>query len=242
MLFLCNFNFSKLPLKLPRYYKECLIAWARLNNCNPSSLDQIANQIIWNNRYICVNDKSVFNQRLFSKGFCKVEDLFKFVCIEPRITELQLNMINLLYLKGLYHSLLPEWKKIMTNNASAALLKTTPFNAVEYPEAELLSSKKIYKLLILKISKPPTAKRKFADQYAFDEFSPDWGTIYSIPFECAFDTKSREFQYKVLNRILPFNDFLFKIGKSESPLCNFCYKREENMRHLFFQCSFIQHF
>ena len=86
------------------------------------------------------------------------------------------------------------------------------------------------------------AKRKFADQYAFDEFSPDWGTIYSIPFECAIDTKSREFQYKVLNRILPFNDFLFKIGKSESPLCTFCHKTEENMRHLFFQCSFVQHF
>ena len=139
VLFLCNFNFSKLPLKLARYYKEWLIAWARLNNCSPSSLDQIANQIIWNNRYICVNDKSVFNQRLFSKGFCKVGDLFKFVCIEPRITELQLNMIDLLYLKGLYYSLLPEWKNIMTNNASAVLLKTTPFNALEYPEAELLS-------------------------------------------------------------------------------------------------------
>ena len=82
--------------------------------------------------------------------------------------------------------------------------------------------------------KPSTAKRKFADQYAFDEFSPDWRTIYSIPFECAIDTKSRKKQYKVFNRILPFNDFLFKIGKSESSLCTFCHITEENMRHLFF--------
>ena len=114
-----------------------------------------------------MNHKSVFNQRLFSKGFCKVGDLFTLVCIEPRITELQLNMIDLLYLKGLYHSLLPEWKKIMTNNASAVLLKTTPFNAVEYPEAELLSSKKIYKLLISKISKPPTAKKEICRSICF---------------------------------------------------------------------------
>ena len=74
VLFLCNFNFSKLPLELPRYYQECLIAWALLNNSNPCSIDARANQIIWNKRHICVNDKSVVNQRLLSKGFCKVGD------------------------------------------------------------------------------------------------------------------------------------------------------------------------
>ena len=241
VLFHCNFTLSKLPLQLPRYYRECLIAWTLLNNSNPSSLVEIANQIIWNNKYICVNDKSVFNQRLFSKGFCKVGDLFKFVHIEPRITELQLNMVDFLYLKGLYHSLLPEWKKIMTNNASEVLLKTELFN-VKYSETELLSSKKTYKLLISKISKPPTAKRKFEEHYASDDFPLDWETIYSIPFECAIDTKTREFQYKVLNRILPFNDFLFKIGKIESPLCTFCHTTEENMPHLFFHCSIVRSF
>ena len=50
VLFLCNYNFGKLPLELPRYYKECLIAWTLLNKSNPSSLEEIANQIIWNNQ------------------------------------------------------------------------------------------------------------------------------------------------------------------------------------------------
>ena len=50
VLFLCNYNFEKLPLELPRYYKECLIAWTLLNKSNPSSLEEIANQIIWNNQ------------------------------------------------------------------------------------------------------------------------------------------------------------------------------------------------
>ena len=27
VVFLCNYNFGKLPLELPRYYKGCLIAW-----------------------------------------------------------------------------------------------------------------------------------------------------------------------------------------------------------------------
>ena len=64
----------------------------------------------------------------------------------------------------------------------------------------------------------------------------------AIRFECAIDTKSRKFQCKVLNRILPFNDFVFKIGKSESSLCTFSHTTEKSMPRLFFQCSFVQHF
>lgn len=67
----------------------------------------------------------------------------------------------------------------------------------------------IYNLPISEILKPPTAKNKFEDQYAPDDLPIGWRTIYSIPFECVIDTKSREFQYKILKRILPLNVFLF---------------------------------
>ena len=87
----------------------------------------------------------MFNQRLFSKAFRKVRYFFKFVCIVSHAKELQLNMVELLYLKGLYHFLLPKWE----------ILKTTSFNGVEYSETELLSFNNINKLLISKISKPP---------------------------------------------------------------------------------------
>lgn len=227
MLLLCNFNFLKLPLDLPRYCKECLIAWASLNNANPSTVDEIVNQITWNNEYTGIDDKSVFNKRIFSRGLCKVSDLFELVCITPRV-------LDLLYLKRLYHSFSPERKSDENHKASEVLPKTKPYNGGRYSAAEILSTKKIYKLFISKISKPPTAKKKFDEHYASNGSSLDWGIIYSIPFECAIDTKSREFQYKVLNRILPFNEFLFKIGKSDSPLCSFCQETEESMPHLFF--------
>lgn len=66
VLFLCNYDFAKLPLELPRYNKKCLIAWTLLNKSNPSFLEEIANQIIWNNQYICVNGKSVCSTREYS--------------------------------------------------------------------------------------------------------------------------------------------------------------------------------
>ena len=99
--------------------------------------------------------------------------------------------------------------------------KTKPYNGTRYSAAETLSTKKINNLFISKISRPPTTKMKFDDYYSCHGSSLDWGIIYSISFECAIDTKSREFHYKVLNRILPFNEFLFKIGKRDSPLSRF---------------------
>ena len=105
--------------------------------------------------------------------------------------------------------------------------KTKPYNGTRYSAAETLSTKKINNLLISKISRPPTTKMKFDDYYSCHGSSLDWGIIYSISFECAIDTKSREFQYKVLNRILPFNEFLFKIGKRDSSLPFFVMKQRK---------------
>ena len=130
----------------------------------------------------------------------KVGGRLFFICIKPHITESLLNVLDLFYLKCLYHSLPPEWKKEMSSNVTQAANKTTPFNIFAQEE---LSSKKIYNLLISKISKPPTAKKKLENQYASETSSLDWETIYTLPFKCALDTKSREFQYKILNQILP---------------------------------------
>ena len=186
LLFYCNFEYSKLPIDLPKYYKECLIAWSLLKTSNPSSLDEIFNQPIWNNRFICIDNKSVFSRKLFSAGLCKVGDLCEFICIKPHITEPLLNVLDLFHLKRLYHSLPPEWKKEMSSNGTQAANKTTPFNIFAQEE---LSSMKIYNLLISKISKLPTAKKKLENHYASETSNLDWETIYTLPFKCALDTK-----------------------------------------------------
>ena len=116
----------------------------------------------------------------------------------------------------------------MNSKASEVLPETKPYNEARYSAAETLSTKKIYNLFISKISPPPTVKKKFDEHYACTGSSLDWGIIYSMPFECAIDTESREFQYKVLSRISPLNDFF--------------YETEESMSHLLFQCSLVQYF
>ena len=114
-----------------------------------------------------------FRRTLYNNSLLRAATLQKceFICIKPHITESLLNVLDLFYLKCLYHSLPREWKKEMSSNVTQAANKTTPFNIFAQEE---LSSKKIYNLLISKISKPPTAKKKLENQYASETSNLDW--------------------------------------------------------------------
>ena len=75
-LFQCNFDFTKLPIALPDFYKECISTWSSLNEDNPSSLSDIVNQVLWNNRFICIDSRSVYSKKLFDAGLIKIGNLY----------------------------------------------------------------------------------------------------------------------------------------------------------------------
>ena len=54
----CNFDTKKLPIYLPPFYKECLDSWSRLNKQNILSYEDVANQVIWNNKHIIIRKHS----------------------------------------------------------------------------------------------------------------------------------------------------------------------------------------
>ena len=62
----CNFQTSKLKINLPAYYKECFDAWSEVNGKTPSCCEEIINEIIWNNKFLCY-DKKIDAQKRYSK-------------------------------------------------------------------------------------------------------------------------------------------------------------------------------
>jgi len=99
-----------------------------------------------------------------------------------------------------------------------------------------LKSKSLYDSFVSKISSIPTAQKKYNEAFSTHASQLDWEKIYLLPFKTTLDTKLREFQYKILNRILYTNKMLFKFKKVDSPLCDFCEKELETIEHLFFHC------
>ena len=63
-----------------------------------------------------------------------------------------------------------------------------------------------------------------------------WKDIYLLSRSVTLDSKMREFQYKVLSRILYANKALHKMGIVNSPACTFCQVSDESLEHLFLHC------
>ncbi len=70
----------------------------------------------------------------------------------------------------------------------------------------------------------------------------DWEDVFVRSFKSSIDSKSRSFQYKVLNRILATNSFLKMCKITNSSLCTFCKVDEETVEHLFWYCTVIRKF
>ena len=97
-------------------------------------------------------------------------------------------------------------------------------------------SKTLYKELRNRIITPPTAQLNFNTLFIDDNL--EWKEIYCLPFHTSLNTKSREFQYKLLNRCLVTNSFLSKIGIVSSPACSFYGEMSESFEHFFISCHY----
>ena len=96
------------------------------------------------------------------------------------------------------------------------------------------SSKELYWDLIMEIEKSPVSKSKC--EQLFPTHDLPWKDIYLLPRSAMLDSKLREFQYKVLSRILYANKALHRMGIVNSPACTFCQVSDKSLEHLFLHC------
>ncbi len=90
-------------------------------------------------------------------------------------------------------------------------------------------------LLLNSNSETPAGKIKWNSTYNFN--NETWKKIYLWPHIITKDTTLKWFQYRINHNILATNDFLNKIKIASSPLCTFCKKFSETIKHLFWDCE-----
>lgn len=86
----------------------------------------------------------------------------------------------------------------------------------------------------------PTAQERYNE--IFSNYSLEWEKNYALPFQVALDTRTREFQFKILNRIMYMNFQLKKFGYWESASCTFGCGEDETLEHLLCNCRYMQQF
>lgn len=154
--------------------------------------------------------------------------------------------MEVFYLRQILDALPVQWQNSLTScgNKAGNAFVLNDFIKLwlknKQVQLDRLISKNIYGVRRSKYETTPTAQSKFTEHYSSAHLH--WQEIRNLPFKVVVDTKSREFQYKILNRYLTTNSFLHKIGLIASPLWSFCHAESESLEHSFISCSFTQSF
>ena len=119
----------------------------------------------------------------------------------------------------------PEWKLLLKNGDDVNQTDKTVSDD-DVKDITRISSKSIYLALFKRVQIPPTAQSKFDSLYNISNIL-DWKNIYQLPGRVTLDTRTRAFQYKILNRILYTNSILYEMELIPSPLCTFCGDHED---------------
>ena len=221
------------------------------NQCEEiiEDINEILQIMLWNNKLTRIDGKPVFYKTLAEKGIFRIRDLISEnneLITKCNSRERNFTPLDQFRLISLLNALPSQWRDSL--NRSLYSVKKA-FNLQEQIVLRLNGqntsitkavSKTVYKELRNRVITVPSAQEKYRNSFINDTL--DWLEIYSLPHRVTSDTKTREFQFKLLNKYLATNAFLYKIGVVSSPVCSFCGKENESLEHIFIHCNYTEEF
>ena len=91
LIFECNYDIELLNIELPPVYTDILLAWSELKQTTPKTSEEVSRKILWNNRFIAINNRSVWCKSWYDQGLITVKDLLRengTICSYDEIKEL----------------------------------------------------------------------------------------------------------------------------------------------------------
>ena len=146
---------------------------------------------MWNNKFICVDCKSVYFKNLVEKGILRMGDLIcnnNELIVESsyKIRALNISPLDTFKLISVIDALPVEWRESLNTLAFTA---EEPFNLRNEIKLnfngknaliETVVSKTLYRELRNRVITPPTAQLNFNTLFVNDVL--EWKEIYSLPF------------------------------------------------------------
>ena len=108
-----------MPVYLTALYKECLDAWSELTQSAVPSYEDVVQQVIWNNKDITVEQRSIFKKDLLSKGINTIGDLLSDagICLKGvKVLNANLSPIEYFSLMSIVDVIPLEWRQMISQN------------------------------------------------------------------------------------------------------------------------------
>lgn len=246
---LCKSNFDVDLLRNFKccFYKQILECWYELYSKSPTNVIEVRSQRLWLNKFICVNNKPLYNKVMLEKSLKYVNDIF-----DNTGTYISLNQLNgkfniemdVMTYNSLKDAIPRSWRKIVKNSHGIQVIDEikVQVNKIE-KKLESITSKELYWHFINNKYKRGTAMSKWED--IFDLVHLEWEEIFSIPYKVARETNLQSLQYQIIHRFFPCNEILGTWYNDHKTTCDFC-NQEDSIQHFFYECNvsktFWKHF
>ena len=231
---------------LPNFYIDIYHTWLSLNNFEPKTKTEILQEQIWLNQHITVDSKSILWKLWISKGVLNVNDL-----LDSEGNFLSLNDFNIkhnLQCSFIDHlrirQALPQsWRNIIYTQKIKKVIENMTCNITfmdgKTKNFTYCKSNEIYSLIKNQqgINKKPTCIDRWHSQY---EIAIElWPNIFFIPFRACRETYLQSFQYRLIHRIIPCNNWLYKLKVTDTNQCTYryCSSNEiDDIKHFLVTC------
>ena len=247
-------NCETYTVKLPTFYKEIFQIWNQINNFEPNSRMLILQETIWLNNKITVENKPFLWKEWWEKGIQTIDNLLdsegNFLSCDDLNTKYGVKCSFIEHLR-IRQAIPYKWRKIISitdksnkkpissNSGIYVKIKNKIENFLQ------IDSRKIYWLLIDQQTHNhiPTCVKRWEDLYEID--TSIWPQIFRIPFTACRETYLQSFQYRIIHRILPCNEWLQKRNIVNSDVCtyNYCTSPEtDSIKHYLITCELASRF
>ena len=209
-------------------YRTVLCYWQEFKFSADSEEIPVYDQIIWNNRNIRLDGKTIFINEWYKKGIIYIQDLlnadFNFLSLTGFKENFRVQYPFTIYY-GVINAIRKTWKLSLRNTVPPPPPPPAPANRLT-PGAptptQHPSTKSAYSKLLEKRYLPPTA----------DSIQ----NVHLLVFRVSKEAKLIMFQLKVIHGILLTQASLFRDGLTDLVKCPLCNLESQSLPHLLIMC------
>jgi hypothetical protein len=237
-----NIKSSPFLNNVPAFYMQCITGYTGSKMVSDKDFkENFEEQILWGNPFVTYMQGSKKHTMFFKEwievGLLKIKNLrFNNSKLDERfIFDRVRNKSNIFCQILLLKKSLSPYKDIIEQ---VSFSEENHVN-LYVPDAEMThtyKSKFFYKNLVTKKHLRPVIENTWCTEFHNPDL--DFSLIYEKNITCIKDIKLAEFNFKLLNGIMPCNLNLKRWGKRQSDACAICGMTESSL-HLLYDCEYV---
>ena len=247
LIFYCNIKPGDLApyLKdLSRFWHQVLEAWFKFSFKEPTTRNEIVNQIIWYNSCIRVDDKILRNEKAMDRGLIFISDLLNGSEFKGWTQEYKENYdITWLEYRQIIDAIPKKWKKIIKDSTDESestfvhifdKLKLRD-KVVKAIYTDIVNKNDVYLEMYYKLRERIGLLNDTEDN--MERFRKGFVNLYKI----SGIVKYRDFQYRLLTNDIHCNNRLYYWKIKNTKMCDICnLDIVQDVKHLLFECIYTK--